>query len=195
MRFIRSRFTSAHLIALLALFVALGGSAYAVHLRKGAVKTRNIRNGAVIESKLANGAVTDPKIAAGAVTSAKIAAGAVTSAKIAAGAVTGANLAAGAVGANGVGRILVRSASKPLSDGGAAAAIATCAPGERLIGGSGDVNTSNSQDVVVNGAYPSAADGSAVAPGQSPSGWTVLGDNYPGGTFSARVTAYALCLK
>jgi len=195
MRFIRSRFTSAHLIALLALFVALGGSAYAVHLRKGAVKTRNIRNGAVIESKLANGAVTDPKIAAGAVTSAKIAAGAVTSAKIAADAVTGANLAAGAVGANGVGRILVRSASKPLPDGGAAAAIATCAPGERLIGGSGDVNTSNSQDVVVNGAYPSAADGSAVAPGQSPSGWTVLGDNYPGGTFSARVTAYALCLK
>ncbi len=195
MRFIRSRFTSAHLIALLALFVALGGSAYAVHLRKGAVKTRNIRNGAVIESKLANGAVTDPKIAAGAVTSAKIAAGAVTSAKIAAGAVTGANLAAGAVGANGVGRILVRSASKPLPDGGNAAAIASCAPGERLIGGSGDVSTSNSQDVVVNGASPSAADGNAVAPGQSPSGWTVVGNNYTGGTFSASVIAYALCLK
>ncbi len=205
MRFIRSRLTSAHLIALLALFVALGGSAYAVHLRKGAVKTRNIKNGAVVESKLANGAVTDPKIATGAVTNPKIvtgavtnpkiATGAVTSAKIAADAVTGANLAAGAVGANGVGRILVRSASKPLPDGGNAAAIATCAPGERLIGGSGDVNTSNSQDVVVNGASPSAADGSAVAPGQSPSGWTVLGNNYTGGTFSARVIAYALCLK
>ncbi len=195
MQFIRSRFTSAHLIALLALFVALGGSAYAVHLRKGAVKTRNIKNGAVVESKLANGAVTDPKIAAGAVTSAKIAAGSVTSAKIAAGAVTSANLAAGAVGANGVGDILVRSAIKPLPDGGNAAAIATCAPGERLIGGSGDVSTSNSQDVVVNGSSPSAADGSAVAPGQSPRGWTVLGDNYAGGTFTANVIAYALCLK
>ena len=34
MRLIRSRFTSAHLIALLALFVALGGSAYAIHLAR-----------------------------------------------------------------------------------------------------------------------------------------------------------------
>jgi hypothetical protein len=66
---IRSRFTSAHLIALLALFVALGGSAYAVHLGKNAVKTKNIKNAAVTEAKLANGAVTAAKLAPGAVQS------------------------------------------------------------------------------------------------------------------------------
>ena len=32
------RISSAHVIALLALFVALGGSAYAIHLGKNAVK-------------------------------------------------------------------------------------------------------------------------------------------------------------
>jgi hypothetical protein len=69
MRLIRSRFTSAHLIALLALFVALGGSAYAFHLGKNAVKTKNIKDGAVTEAKLANGAVTTAKLAAGAVKS------------------------------------------------------------------------------------------------------------------------------
>ena len=47
MRFIRSKLTFSNVVALLALFVALGGSAYAFHLGKNAVKTKNIKNGAV----------------------------------------------------------------------------------------------------------------------------------------------------
>ena len=183
---VRSRFTSAHLIALLALFVALGGSAYAFHLGKNAVKTRNIKNGAVVESKLSGGAVTDAKIAAGAVTNSKIADGAVTKAKI----------AAGAVGADSVGDVLVRSATKPLPDGGSAFITATCAPGERLIGGTGSVSAANFQDVVVTGAFPSMADAGPVGPGQSPTGWTVIANNYMGGIASpVSGTAFALCLK
>lgn len=67
MRFIRSKLTFSNVVALLALFVALGGSAYAFHLGKNAVKTKNIKNGAVTEAKLAQGAVTAAKLAPGAV--------------------------------------------------------------------------------------------------------------------------------
>lgn len=69
MGFIRSKLTFANVVALLALFVALGGSAYAIHLGKNAVKTRNIKNGAVTEAKLAPGAVSASKLAPGAVKS------------------------------------------------------------------------------------------------------------------------------
>jgi hypothetical protein len=67
MRFVRSKLTFANVVALLALFIALGGSAYAIHLGKNAVKTKNIKDGAVTEAKLANAAVTASKLAAGAV--------------------------------------------------------------------------------------------------------------------------------
>jgi hypothetical protein len=90
------RFTSAHAIALLALFVALGGSAYAVSSINGAL----LKRGSVPGSKLKKSAVTSAKLAGNAVTSAKIAGGAVRAADLGAGAVGTANLADGAV-ANG----------------------------------------------------------------------------------------------
>lgn len=84
LRRIGRRLTSAHVIALLALFVALGGSAYAVKSINGAL--------------LRKGSVAGSKLKAGAVTSAKLAANAVTSAKIADATVGGSDLANGAVG-------------------------------------------------------------------------------------------------
>jgi hypothetical protein len=71
----RLRITSAHVVAVLALFVAFGGGAYAakVKLKANSVKTKTIKNGAVTEPKLASGAVTAAKIAGGAVGPAQIA--------------------------------------------------------------------------------------------------------------------------
>jgi hypothetical protein len=69
-----------NLIALVALFVALGGTAAALpgkntvdsgDIKKKAVKTRDIAKQAVTEPKLADGAVTTAKLANGAVTGAK----------------------------------------------------------------------------------------------------------------------------
>jgi hypothetical protein len=83
----------AMIVALLALCLAVGGTAFAaVKLGKNAVKTKNIKNGAVTEAKIAGNAVTEGKIAGGAVTEGKIANGAVTGAKIAGGAVGSAQL-------------------------------------------------------------------------------------------------------
>jgi hypothetical protein len=73
----------AMLVALLALCLAVGGTAVAaVKLGKNAVKTKNIKNGAVTESKIAGGAVTESKLGNGAVSSAKIANGAVGSGQL-----------------------------------------------------------------------------------------------------------------
>jgi len=50
-------------IALLALFVALGGTSYAaLNLPAGSVGTRELRNAAVTNKKLANGSVTPVKL-------------------------------------------------------------------------------------------------------------------------------------
>lgn len=87
----------AMVVAVLALCLAVGGTAFAaVKLGKNAVKTKNIKNGAVKESKLAANAVTESKIAGNAVTESKIAGGAVTEGKIANGAVSSDKIAGSA---------------------------------------------------------------------------------------------------
>lgn len=82
-------------VALVALFVALTTSAWAVTtLPRNSVGSRQLRTGAVTAPKLGKRAVTSTKIANGTVTTPKIAAGAVTRAKLGAGAVEASNLAA-----------------------------------------------------------------------------------------------------
>jgi hypothetical protein len=81
---LRGRITSAHVIALAALFVALGGTAFAA----ATIGTNDIKNGAVTKQKLHSKAVTTRKIAPQAVTTGKIADQAVTTDKIADQAVT-----------------------------------------------------------------------------------------------------------
>ena len=69
----------AMVVALLALCLAVGGTAVAAtKLSKNAVKTKNIKNGAVTESKIAGNAVTEGKIASGAVSQGKLGASAKT---------------------------------------------------------------------------------------------------------------------
>lgn len=70
---IQSKLTFANLVSLLALFVALGGAAYAVGLGKNVVKSRNIAPGAVKTSDLGKKAVRTAKIGPDAVTGEKVA--------------------------------------------------------------------------------------------------------------------------
>jgi hypothetical protein len=111
---VKRRPSFATVIALLALFVALGGPAEAQRLlRKGSVSSVSIkdrsvklrdlnrktvrrlqstRNTSITEAKLANGSVTPGKLASGAVGSAAIADGSVVGADIANGSLTAAQL-------------------------------------------------------------------------------------------------------
>src|SRR5689334_23046139 len=58
----RPRLSFANLVSVLALFVALGGSAYAFHLGKNSVGSKQLRKNAVTTAKVKNGAVTGEKI-------------------------------------------------------------------------------------------------------------------------------------
>jgi hypothetical protein len=173
-RFIRSKLTFANVVALLALFIALGGSAYAFHLGKNAVKTKNIKDGAVVESKLAGGAVTEGKIANAAVTASKLAAGAVKTPSV-----------------------VVRVASKPLTDSSNAVPIAVCHPGEVAVGGG--AHTSNdgngTGDIVLADLRPLQASQANAGEGDTPGAYQADYVNAPGGTGSVTVFAYALCMK
>jgi len=72
------RFGAAHVLALVALFVALGGGAYAA----SKVKTKNIASKAVTSSKIAKEAVKTNRLNDEAVTTEKIGEGSVTGSKL-----------------------------------------------------------------------------------------------------------------
>ena len=118
----------ATVVALLALFVALGGPAQAAHLvrritsadvkdrslkvrdlsRKTVRKLQATRNGSITTAKIANGAVTSGKLGAGAVGSAAIADRSIGSSDLAIEGVTGMNIADGSLTARELGRFYGR---------------------------------------------------------------------------------------
>jgi hypothetical protein len=97
MKRFRPRLTYANVIASLALFVALGGSALAAGLAKNSVGPTQLKKGAVQASKLAKQAVTSGKIAPKAVTAGKLGPNAVLPGNLGAGIIDSSKIAASAV--------------------------------------------------------------------------------------------------
>jgi hypothetical protein len=95
---VTERLTFANVMSVIAVFIAIGGGAYAAGLAKNSVKSKQIAAGAVKKSELASGAVVEKKVAGGAVSTEKIGDGAVTTDKIADNAVTGAKVDEGSLG-------------------------------------------------------------------------------------------------
>jgi hypothetical protein len=77
---VREKLTFSNVVAVIALFIALGGTAMA--LEANSVGPRQLKKNAVVTAKIRNGAVTTSKIAGNAVTTAKIRSQAVTGPKI-----------------------------------------------------------------------------------------------------------------
>lgn len=95
---LKRQLTVANVLSCVALFVALGGAAYAaVKIPNNAIKARNIANQAVTNPKIKREAVTSGKIRNGGVNSVDLGAGQVTNEKLATGAVTGKKIAKKAV--------------------------------------------------------------------------------------------------
>jgi hypothetical protein len=73
MRAIRRRLTFANVVSCIALFVALGGAAYAAgKLSKNSVGTKQIKNQAVTAAKIKKGAITGAQVANGSLTGTQI---------------------------------------------------------------------------------------------------------------------------
>jgi hypothetical protein len=164
-RFQVSRPSPAMVVAVIALIVALGGSAYAAHkigsknLKKNAVTTKKIKDGAVTSGKLANGAVTGAKLAKGA-----------------------------------VGVVMRQGAPVTITSGSATHLDANCRPGERATGG-GVFNESQVGTLVLTSSYPlpNPLSPPPTGDGQTPTGWRVwLKNNTPGSDYT--VNAYVICI-
>ncbi|HKZ13752.1 MAG TPA: hypothetical protein VJL81_07905 [Solirubrobacterales bacterium] len=97
MKRFRPRLTYANVIASLALFVALGGSAVAAGLAKNSVGPNQLKKGAVSAPKLAKQAVTSGKIAPKAVVAGKLGPNAVLPGNLGAGIIDSSKISAGAV--------------------------------------------------------------------------------------------------
>jgi hypothetical protein len=91
-----TRYIRRHHIALLALFLALGGTSYAaISLPKASVGTDQLKHASVTTTKIAPGSVTSKRLRDGAVVRRKIAGGAISSAKVADGSLLAADFANG----------------------------------------------------------------------------------------------------
>lgn len=198
----------AMLVALLALFVALGGSAYAVKTATApanSVVTKSIKKGAVTRGKLATGAVGAAQLGAGTVGSAQLAAKAVGTGQLADGAVGTTQLAPEAVTGAKVGKATITAGNIDLPTLGIPKAttytvratvvenhvfkpddqfqlLTPCAPGETVTGGGG--RSSNGRISL-----------SESVPFVSPSSqqWGVLLHNTTAETLTAQVNAYVIC--
>lgn len=182
------------------------GSVRAAQLGTGAVTTTKLKTGAVTAGKIARGAVTTDALATGTIRADDLGAASVGSSQIADGAVLGAELGAGAVTDAKIANATVsrakltadaalplvtvrRSVDTTVPGSSIIAITATCAPGERAMGG-GAAATADppSPDLAVIGAFPSPN-----AEGDTPTAWVASVRNASGSDIAAR--AYAVCAR
>jgi hypothetical protein len=188
----------AMLVALLALFVALGGSAYAVKTTTAApansVITKSIKKGAVTRLKLADGAVGASQLLPGAVGAPQMANGAVGTAQIADGAITGVKVGTKALTASnidlstlGIPKPTVyterrATAQHTFEPEGSFQLLVECLPGETATGGGG--RSSNGRIALAESIPFSDSTGQR---------WGVLLHNPTKEALSEQVSAYVIC--
>jgi hypothetical protein len=93
----KARISSAHVLALIAIVLAVGGNAFAFTLGKNSVGAKQLKKNSVTAKKIKKNAVTGAKIKKNAVTTAKIKDSAVNGAKVADGSLTGSDVNAGSM--------------------------------------------------------------------------------------------------
>ena len=203
----------------MALFVALGGTAYAavklkpnqvkaVNIAKQAVTNAKIKTQAVTSGKIKNGGVVNADLGAGAVTGSKIAKETVTGAALAKKAVTEAKLAPESVGTGKIDNEAITSAKvstavwrqliknityvteTSANDSEEEKSItATCPTGKEAIAGGARINSPATVKVAVNGTYP------AVASSNARTGWIATGRETPEEAGNWQIVAYAVCAE
>jgi hypothetical protein len=174
-------------VAMLALFVALSGTAFALardevrsrHIKDGHVRIADIDAEAVTNAKLGPFSVSNGKITDNAVDTPQLANDAVQAPQIASSAVDSAEITGSAVNAAELGTLTVRSNGETVLAGETGTAIATCNAFEQVVSGGGE--WANLNDVAIGNSEPSG------------NGWKVAGDNLS--SAGQTLTAHAYCLE
>lgn len=203
---LRTRLTFANVMSCIALFLALGGAAFAAktatkvktkNLANGAVTTPKLRNGAVTAAKLRNGAVTTAKVAPAAIGAGQLAKGSVRSEQLGGQVVTEPKIKNGAVSESKLAPSflaqLVRNVSYHSAESGTnteqtKSVTALCPSGKEAIGG-GVRLSGELADVAVTGSSP-------FSEGTARTGWSGFAHETGGGPYDDwSITAFAVCAE
>lgn len=194
---VEHRLSPAMVVALIALFVAMGGSAYAViRLPPNSVGTKQLKNGAVTNAKLRNGAVTATKVKMGSLLASNFKAGQLPQGPKGttgpAGA-TGPTGATGPQGPPGATNVVVRTQSLGATPAGEWVVYnVQCQTGERATGGGAAFATGPDPNDSLMWSEPVTASGVAKN-GGTPTGWSSILKN---NSASARAsTGYVVCAQ
>jgi hypothetical protein len=162
--------------ATLALFLALGGGAYAASvLPAKSVGARELKKNAVVRAKIKNNAVNGSKVAADSLTGQDIRESSLAQVPSAA----AADNATHANGAAALDKVSYKSAGGAVAAGGVASATAGCEAGQHVIGGG--VHVDDPVNTFIVDGYPDAAN----------TAWTGRVGNTGGAT--SGFTVYAIC--
>lgn len=216
---LKRHLTAANVLSCMALFIALGGTAYAavklkpnqvkaVNIAKQAVTNAKLKTQAVTSGKIKNGGVVNADLGAGAVSSSKIAKEAVTNGALAKKAVTEAKLGAESVGTGKIDNEAITSAKissavwKQLiknityvtetsanNSEEEKSVTASCPSGKEAIGGGARINSPASVKAVTGGSYP------AVASNNARTGWIATGREFAEEAGNWQIVAYAVCAE
>jgi hypothetical protein len=208
---IRKRISSAHVIAALALFIALGTSAaFALpgkntvnsgDVKNGTLKSADAKDGGLKGVDLKDGTVGGADLTDGSVGSADITDGSVGSADITDGSVTGTDVQDGSLSASdlnqaGLGSTLdvtyaINFNHCTVAEGTQGSCTATCPAGLNAVGGGTVAEGNFAEHVEINGSRPDPAQAAAT-------GWKGFVDNNAdlgGANNNDNVTTYATCAK
>lgn len=171
------RISPALMISCVALFLALGGSAFAVGVAKNSVRSAQIVDGTVRTIDLRDNAVNAPKIAPNSVGSEEIAENAVESPEVAQDALTASDLGPDSVAASELGAVTIRTNSAKVAKDASGSVSANCLAGEQVLSGGGQPGHFGTE---MTSSRPSG------------NGWLYQALNKTGGEDT--ITAYVLCL-
>jgi hypothetical protein len=191
------RISPALVISCVAMFLALGGSAFAVGVAKNSVRSAQIvdgtvrgidlRDNAINAAKIApdsvggeeivENAVASPEVAPDALTNQDLGTASVTSSEVADQSLTAGDLGPGSVAAGELGTVTVRTKSAKVAKDASGSVSVDCAAGEQVLSGGGQPGHFGTE---MTSSRPSG------------NGWLYQALNKTGG--EETITAFALCL-
>ena len=188
---IRAHLTFANSVSLVALFVALGGTSYAV--ATGSIDSREIENSTVRSKDLRNNNVQGRDIRNGTIRSPDVGNSSLLAEDFAPG-----QLPQGPQGDQGpagvVGNLTVQRLDLPLAESSNTSGSVVCPAGEKIIAGSVNVSDATSADVNITVSRPSQGAGQIVPDsGEAFDRWRGAAVNPTGGTGAVTLRVWAIC--
>jgi hypothetical protein len=176
----RDRITFANVMSLTAVFIALGGTSYAVtQLDKNSVRSKHIRNGGVKRADLARNTVNSSRVRDRSLLARDFAAGQLPRGPQGERGPQGVQGPQGEPGPAGTfGSVTVQQevASSALADGTSVSYDVTCPAGQQAVGGGARGDLTDSEYTIITSSRPLRAGGAFPTDGQDFIGWraTVL---------------------